>query len=111
MPAPYLNTQEAAFAVLGLGKIAHRHANLHGKRFGSSGWKVLGTFDGQDLTLTEGLYPKRSPLNGKAAETFYWFAETEGMNAAGTYTEEDGGCVSGVLTSTVKPASHLIPPE
>lgn len=85
----YLNTQEAAFSFLALGKLAKKNANstatakmtINGKGY---------QFDGKELIVST-----NSPLRGVGAASgkgsVYWFAQTEGISATGTYTEEDAG--------------------
>ncbi len=87
-----LNTQEAVFAVLGLGKIARSAGSSSATAEVSSAQKKLGVFDGKkELKLTAGLLD--GPLDIKALGNgrVYWFSETSGFDASGRYTEEDDG--------------------
>jgi uncharacterized protein YfaS (alpha-2-macroglobulin family) len=87
--ASYLNTQEAAFSFLALGKLAKKNASstvtakitLNGKGY---------QFDGKDLAINT-----NSPLRALGAASgkgsLYWFAQSEGLSATGAYVEEDAG--------------------
>jgi uncharacterized protein YfaS (alpha-2-macroglobulin family) len=89
--ASYLNTQEAAFAVLALGKIAKRSANSTVTGTVLANDKVLGSFDGKELSLTKGILNQQLTVKTKGQGNLYWFAQGEGMSATGDYTEEDQG--------------------
>ncbi|WP_084650715.1 alpha-2-macroglobulin family protein [Runella zeae] len=86
---PYLNTQEAAFAFLALGKLAKKNATstatanltLNGKGY---------QFDGKDLSIAiNGPLRGLGTVSGKGS--VYWFAQSEGLSATGNYVEEDAG--------------------
>ncbi len=86
--AGWLSTQERAFALLGLGKIARRDARSTATATVSAGGKVLGSFTGKDLTISN---VANRPLNLRAAGSgnLYYFWETEGISASGQVKEED----------------------
>jgi uncharacterized protein YfaS (alpha-2-macroglobulin family) len=87
----YLNTQEATFAFLALGKLAKKNANstVTGQLLVNS--KQLAVFDGKDLKINS----KNTPFRGQGViatsgkGSLYWFAQTEGLSASGSYVEED----------------------
>jgi alpha-2-macroglobulin len=85
----YLNTQEAAFSFLALGKLAKKNAgNTTTAKFTINGKSYQ--FEGKDLNIAI-----NSPLRGSGATSgkgsLYWFAQSEGLSATGNYTEEDAG--------------------
>ncbi len=89
--APYLSTQEAAFAVLSLGKIAQKTAASTVTAEVLAQGKKLGQFLGEELRLSENLPAGSLQIKTDGSGSLYWYSETEGMNAAGIYTEEDAG--------------------
>lgn len=89
--ASYLNTQEAAFSVLALGKIAKRAGNSTVTATVLASDKPIGSFEGKELSLTKGLVNQKLSVKTKGQGNLYWFAQGEGMSATGDYTEEDQG--------------------
>ena len=89
--ATYLNTQEASFAFLSLGKLARQAANSTATATLTSGGKALGTMDGALLNLKR--VPTNAPLSLQAKGTgnVYYFAQSEGIPTSGTIPEEDNG--------------------
>lgn len=87
----YINTQEASFAVLALGKIAHKAsassvtADIH-----VNGKKIAG-FDGQNLQLSKGIANQKLAISTQGKGELYWFSQSEGMSSTGNYVEEDHG--------------------
>ena len=87
----YLNTQEAAFSFLALGKLARQTANSTATAILTAGGKSLGAMTGALLNL------KRVPTNGpllvsaKGIGNVYYFAQSEGVPASGKIAEEDNG--------------------
>ncbi len=87
-----LNTQEAVFGVLSLGKIAKRAGASSATAEVFSGQKSLGVFEGKkELKLTTGLLDGPVNIKVQGNGQVYWFSETSGFDAAGRYTEEDDG--------------------
>jgi alpha-2-macroglobulin len=86
----YLNTQEATFAFLALGKLAKKNANSNVTATMTINSKPYN-FDGNDLKINS----KNTPFRGQGAITtkgtgsLYWFAQSEGLSATGSYVEED----------------------
>ncbi|MVM29699.1 alpha-2-macroglobulin family protein [Spirosoma sp. HMF4905] len=87
----YLNTQEAAFAFLALGKLARQTANSTATATLTSGGKSLGTMS--DALLNIKRVPTNGPLNltANGSGNVYYFAQSEGIPASGKIAEEDNG--------------------
>jgi len=85
----YLNTQEASFAFLAMGKLAKKNANSTVTAVVSSGKGLVSKFDGKDLVLQSLNQKIQITTSGKGA--LYWFAQTEGLSATGSYVAEDAG--------------------
>ncbi|WP_205504372.1 alpha-2-macroglobulin family protein [Rufibacter psychrotolerans] len=86
--ARWYNTQERAFALLALGKLASRSGgNLSAQVL--QGGKVVGAFTGKDLRLTHQLKNAPVTLRSKGQGTLYYFWETEGISQSGHYRQED----------------------
>jgi uncharacterized protein YfaS (alpha-2-macroglobulin family) len=85
----YLNTQEAAFGILAMGKLAKRAAASGGKAEIWQNGKMLAQTNGApvklDLTKTNGTLQIKS--SGK--QGFYFFKEQSGVSADGIVKEED----------------------
>ncbi|GAA4445878.1 alpha-2-macroglobulin family protein [Ravibacter arvi] len=87
-----LNTQEAAFAILALGKIARKAALSSATAEVVLGRKSIGKYEGKkELSLTKGLLAGPVTLKAGGAGKLYWFSETSGFDPSGRYTEEDDG--------------------
>ncbi len=89
--ANYLNTQEASFAFLALGKLARQSANSTATATVSVGKTVVGALSGPLLTIKR--VPTNAPLNlvAKGTGNVYYFAQSEGIPANGKIAEEDNG--------------------
>lgn len=89
----YLNTQEAAFAFLSLGKLARQNASNTATATLSAGNQVLGAM--QDAFLSVKRVPTNLPLtvSAKGSGTVYYFAQTEGVPGDGKINEEDNGLI------------------
>ncbi|MEI7583762.1 alpha-2-macroglobulin [Runella sp.] len=86
----YLNTQEAAFSFLALGKLAKKNAGSTVTAVVSSEKRVVSKFDGKDLIITKPLNQKLQ-ITASGKGPLYWFAQSEGLSATGAYVEEDAG--------------------
>jgi uncharacterized protein YfaS (alpha-2-macroglobulin family) len=86
--AGYLNTQESAFALLSLGKIARRARASTVTAALSAAGKPLGKFDGKDLTV-QNVANYQLLLKAIGAGQLYYFWEMEGISAGGRVHEED----------------------
>ncbi len=88
--AAYLNTQENAFGLLALGKLA-KQANENGANAATitaNGSKV-GSFNGTALTLTKEVAGKEVKIDVQGGGTLYYYYEIQGLNTSGAYKEED----------------------
>ena len=87
----YLNTQEAAFAFLALGKLARQTANSTATATLTTGGKSLGAMTGALLNLKR--VPTNLPLSltAKGSGNVYYFAQSEGVPSGGKIAEEDNG--------------------
>lgn len=86
----YLNTQERAFTFIGLGKLARKANQSHITANIVMDGKTIANFKDRPLTLTS------DKLKGLAAEIktegtgqLYYFWESEGITADGSYLQED----------------------
>jgi len=86
--AGYMNTQESAFALLSLGKIARRARASTVTATLSAGGKQLGKFEGKDLTVAN-VANYQLLLKAIGAGQLYYFWEMEGISAGGKVHEED----------------------
>ena len=87
----YLNTQEAAFSFLALGKLAKKNAASTVTAKLTAGNKQLAAFDGKDLILTSAIRNQKLQISTSGKGSLYWFAQNEGLSATGAYVEEDAG--------------------
>lgn len=87
----YLNTQEAAFAFLALGKLARQTANSTATATLSAGNKSLGTMSDAFLNIRR--VPTGQPLllSAKGSGNVYYVAQSDGVPANGQVTQEDNG--------------------
>lgn len=86
--APWLSTQEEAFALLALGKIARQNARSTATASLFIDGKPAGTFDGRDLTLRN-VANRNVSIRTAGKGSLYYFWETEGISASGQVREED----------------------
>jgi alpha-2-macroglobulin len=91
--AAYLNTQEAAFAFLALGKLARQNANSTATATLAGVGKSLGTFSGEDLTLRRLPTGKPLTLSAKGSGSVYYFGQSEGVPTSGNVPDEDAGLI------------------
>jgi uncharacterized protein YfaS (alpha-2-macroglobulin family) len=89
--ASYLNTQESAFVVLALGKLAKKTAASTVTGTIALNGKNLATFDGKELKLSKGISNQKLLVSTSGKGGLYWFSQSEGMSATGSYIEEDQG--------------------
>ncbi|GAB3771501.1 alpha-2-macroglobulin family protein [Spirosoma horti] len=87
----YLNTQEAAFSFLALGKLARQTAGSTATATLTAAGKPLGTMSNGLLNLKR--VPTNVPLSlsAKGAGNVYYFAQSEGVPASGKISAEDNG--------------------
>jgi uncharacterized protein YfaS (alpha-2-macroglobulin family) len=86
--ARWLNTQERAFALLALGKVARRNAGSTATATVLADGKPLGTFAGKDLKVPN-VQNRNLTLSTKGKGSLYYFWEVEGISAGGQVREED----------------------
>ncbi|CAG5009775.1 Alpha-2-macroglobulin [Dyadobacter sp. CECT 9275] len=105
----YINTQEASFVVLALGKIAKRTSASSVKATLSLKGKKLSTFEGKELKLVQGLVNQKIEIATQGTGGLYWFSQSEGISSTGSYVEEDQGLRvrREFLTRDGKPAGSL----
>ncbi|MCE6988931.1 alpha-2-macroglobulin [Dyadobacter sp. CY323] len=87
----YLNTQEAAFSVLALGKIAKKTSGSTVTATVSANGKPLPAFTGKEMKLSKGIVNQKLTVKTSGKGDLYWFSQSEGMSATGAYVEEDNG--------------------
>ncbi|MDB5234658.1 MAG: hypothetical protein JWR44_1651, partial [Hymenobacter sp.] len=86
--ARWLNTQESAFALLALGKIARQNARSTATAALFIDGKPAGNFTGKDLTLRN-VANRNLSIRTAGSGNLYYFWETEGISASGQVREED----------------------
>ena len=84
----YWNTQERAFALLALGKIARRNAGSTATASILVDGKSAGSFSGKDLTINN-VADRTVSLRTAGTGRLYYYWETEGIRADGKVKEED----------------------
>ncbi|NIJ51194.1 alpha-2-macroglobulin family protein [Dyadobacter arcticus] len=87
----YLNTQEAAFAVLALGKMAKKVSGSTVTATVSANGKNLSAFSGKEVKISKGIVNQKLLVKTQGKGDLYWFSQSEGMSATGSYVEEDQG--------------------
>ena len=86
--AAYLNTQETAFALLALGKIARQNAKSTATGALFSDGKSIGSFTGQDFTVGNVANHNLS-LRAAGRGNLYYFWEASGISPTTPVREED----------------------
>jgi alpha-2-macroglobulin len=88
--ARYTNTQEKAFSILALGKVAKRANQTTGTATITAGGKAIGTTPGAAITTSITKYAMDAiALNVTGNGGFYYNWEISGISADGSYKEED----------------------
>ena len=85
----YLSTQETAFGLLALGKIAAKSAQSNATGTVSVNGKTVGTVTDKDLTLTSGISGEKINVTVKGTGSLYYFWEVSGISVDGGYKAED----------------------
>jgi uncharacterized protein YfaS (alpha-2-macroglobulin family) len=83
----YLNTQENAFGLLALGKLAKKNAGSNTTATITADGKTYN-FTGATLTLRKEVLGKNVEIKTQGG-TLYYYYEIEGLNDSGKYVEED----------------------
>ncbi|WP_460623149.1 alpha-2-macroglobulin family protein, partial [Hymenobacter tenuis] len=86
--AGWLNTQERAFALLALGKLAKKNAGSTAVASLLADGKAIGNFSGKDLTVSN-VANRQLQLRTSGKGSLYYFWETEGISPTGQVREED----------------------
>ncbi|SDL76944.1 hypothetical protein SAMN05421823_10868 [Catalinimonas alkaloidigena] len=87
--ARYVNTQENAFSLLALGKLARENQKGNPTAEIRAGSQKLAELKGNEVLVTKGLEGKNVSIQTGGSGSVYYFAEQEGIPASGTVTEED----------------------
>ncbi|MBC8154095.1 MAG: alpha-2-macroglobulin family protein, partial [Bacteroidetes bacterium] len=87
----YLNTQEAAYGFLALGKLARKTAGSTATATILTNGKSVGNFTGTDLTIKRVPLGQPVTVNTKGSGNVYYFAQSEGIPASGIVAEGDNG--------------------
>jgi hypothetical protein len=85
----YLNTQERAFGLLALGKLARTTNKNDVTAEVKAGSTVLGTFEGETLVLAKGLANKNLTIRPEGTGSLYYFWQAEGLTESNEVKEED----------------------
>jgi hypothetical protein len=86
--SPYLSTQERAFTMLALGKLASNTGRGEPKATILSGGKTIN-FTGKDLWID--LAGAKTTVENTGKGNLYWYRESEGIPASGQVKAEDKG--------------------
>ncbi|MGV3587553.1 MAG: alpha-2-macroglobulin family protein, partial [Adhaeribacter sp.] len=84
----WYNTQERAFALMALGKMARRSQGNLTARITQNG-KNIGSFSGKDVSLANKLNSSNLNIQTSGKGTLYYFWEVEGISQSGSYKPED----------------------
>jgi uncharacterized protein YfaS (alpha-2-macroglobulin family) len=86
----YLNTQEQAFSLLALGKLARAAAKTNATAEIRNNGKMIGRSNGTDWKSEKGaLQPGPTEIVTKGSGRLYYSWQAEGISSTGSYTEED----------------------
>jgi uncharacterized protein YfaS (alpha-2-macroglobulin family) len=86
--ARWLNTQECAFALLALGKVARKNAGSTATATLTADGKAIGKFSGKDLTVSN-VANRAVSIRSSGRGSLYYFWETEGISPTSKVLEED----------------------
>ncbi|HEY4652142.1 MAG TPA: alpha-2-macroglobulin [Pontibacter sp.] len=84
----WYNTQERAFALMALGKLASRSAGTSTAEVYQNG-KVVAKYSDKDLVLDDQLKNGTLSVRNTGSGTLYYFREVEGISKSGQYNQED----------------------
>ncbi|MBK6839193.1 MAG: alpha-2-macroglobulin family protein [Bacteroidetes bacterium] len=85
----YLNTQEAAYSFLALGKFSRKVSATQMSADVSINGKSIGKFSGSELVLKKGIAGQNVSVTVNGTGHLYYFWEQEGLSASGNVKEED----------------------
>lgn len=86
---PYLNTQEAAFGILAMGKLAKRAAAGGGKAEIWQNGKLIAKTEGAPVKIDLSKMGGTAQIRSSGKQGFYFFREQSGVRADGKIQEED----------------------
>jgi uncharacterized protein YfaS (alpha-2-macroglobulin family) len=86
--AAYLNTQENAFGLLALGKLAKKAGESNATATVYADGSKVGEVSGESLVLNKQVQGKQVKIDAQGGNLYY-FWELEGLNTTGEYKEED----------------------
>lgn len=84
----WFNTQERAFALMALGKLARRSQGSSRAQVFQNG-KLLGSFTGKDMSLANKFSSGTLQVKTSGTGTLYYFWEASGIPRSGGYKKED----------------------
>lgn len=87
--ATYLNTQENAFGLLALGKLAKKANESSVTATISANGTKVASFDNKPLILTREVAGKKVDIAIAGQGKLYYYYELEGLNTSGKFKEED----------------------
>jgi uncharacterized protein YfaS (alpha-2-macroglobulin family) len=85
----YYSTQENAWALLALGKLARKAGTTDVRAEVMAGGSSVGTFTGEDLVLKKNVAGKNISLNPSGTGNLYYFWQAEGLSTSSVVKEED----------------------
>ncbi|MES2731654.1 MAG: alpha-2-macroglobulin [Bacteroidota bacterium] len=85
----YYSTQENAWALLALGKIAKKAASNDVRAEIKAGGSSLGSFTGEDLVLKQGVAGKNISIAPSGTGSLYYFWQAQGLSTSNDVKEED----------------------
>ncbi|MBC7920824.1 MAG: alpha-2-macroglobulin family protein, partial [Ferruginibacter sp.] len=85
----FYSTQENAWALLALGKLARKNATSDVRAEIQAGTTKLGTFTGEDLVLKAGVAGQNIRLTPTGTGNLYYFWQAEGLSTSNEVKEED----------------------
>jgi uncharacterized protein YfaS (alpha-2-macroglobulin family) len=87
--AQWLSTQDRAFALLALGKVARRAQQGNASAKVILNGKEIGSYDKSDLVITQGIANETITIQTSGTGNIYYFWEEEGINKEMSYKQED----------------------
>ncbi|MCS6808356.1 MAG: alpha-2-macroglobulin family protein, partial [Candidatus Kapabacteria bacterium] len=85
----FASTQESGMALIALGKVARRAAASSISASIMSNGQKLAEFTGNDVVLTNNLAGKTITIASSGTGTLYYYWDTEGLSADGSFRQED----------------------
>ena len=85
----WINTQEAAFSFLALGKIARKSAMSNATASVTVNGVSVGNYSGTDLVIKTGIVNQNVKVTASGTGNLYYFWEEEGISKSGAFKPED----------------------